>query len=378
MTRWRSYVPSVLDNLIWFILIGVVIFFATQTDKFLTPINLRNILVAASVLGILVVGQTFVLITSNFDLSSESTLGLAALIGLFLIVPPGSPTWGSGTVISPFLSIAIILVMGAAIGWVIGALITYGKMNNFIVTLAMLIILRGAMLRFTNGQAVSSIDSRPAEIFNWLGHESAFSLPWLGKVPISVLVMLAVFLIAYIVLKYRPFGRELYAIGGNRSAALASGIDPDKRVRQVYMISGFLAALAGWMLAGRISSVQSDLGEGYIFNVMAAAVIGGISLLGGRGSIVGALGGVLLLSIIDRGLNLMQVSVFWIQSIQGFVILLAMFIDAQKVRFRGAAVAASSTEPLDSTQDSRVGTEAVGMPGRSSAAVPGTARGDVT
>jgi simple sugar transport system permease protein len=376
MTRWRSYVPSVLDNLIWFILIGVVIFFATQTDKFLTPINLRNILVAASVLGILVVGQTFVLITSNFDLSSESTLGLAALIGLFLIVPPGSPTWGSGTEIPPLVSIAIILIMGAAIGWVIGALITYGKMNNFIVTLAMLIILRGAMLRFTNGQAVSSIDSRPAEIFNWLGHESAFSLPWLGKVPISVLVMLAVFLIAYIVLKYRPFGRELYAIGGNRSAALASGIDPDKRVRQVYMISGFLAALAGWMLAGRISSVQSDLGEGYIFNVMAAAVIGGISLLGGRGSIVGALGGVLLLSIIDRGLNLMQVSVFWIQSIQGFVILLAMFIDAQKVRFRGAALSTSRAASDDMAELNPIETLAVGVPERSSAR-GGTAHGDV-
>ncbi len=342
MTPWRRFLPAVLDNLIWFILVGVVIFFATQTDKFLTPVNLRNVLVAASVLGILVVGQTFVLITGNFDLSSESTLGLAALVGLFLIVPPGSPTWGAGTELPPFVSVAVILVMGAVIGWIIGALITFGKMNNFIVTLAMLIILRGAMLRFTNGQAVSSIDSRPAEIFNWLGHESAFSLPWLGKVPISVLVMLAVFLVAYIVLQYRPFGRELYAIGGNRSAALASGIDPDRRIRQVYMISGFLAALAGWMLAGRISSVQSDLGEGYIFNVMAAAVIGGISLLGGRGSIVGALGGVLLLSIIDRGLNLMQVSVFWIQSIQGFVILLAMFIDAQKVRFRGAVADTAS------------------------------------
>jgi len=374
MSLWRRYVPSVLDNLIWFILVGVVIFFATQTDKFLTPINLRNVLVAASVLGILVVGQTFVLITGNFDLSSESTLGLAALIGLFLIVPPGSPTWGAGTELSPFISVAIILIMGAAIGWVIGALITYGKMNNFIVTLAMLIILRGAMLRFTNGQAVSSIDSRPAEIFNWLGHESAFSLPWLGKAPISVLVMLGVFLVAYVVLKYRPFGRELYAIGGNRAAALASGIDPDKRIRQVYMISGFLAALAGWMLAGRISSVQSDLGEGYIFNVMAAAVIGGISLLGGRGSIVGALGGVLLLSIIDRGLNLMQVSVFWIQSIQGFVILLAMFIDAQKVRFRGAvATSGALIEEPELPSDATPGTSA----GNPTSTASGMARGDV-
>ncbi len=376
MMRWRSSVPAVLDNLIWLILIGVVLFFATQTDKFLTPINLRNILVAASVLGILVVGQTFVLITSNFDLSSESTLGLAALIGLFLIVPPGSPTWGSGTQIPPIAAIVVILAMGAGIGWVIGALITFGKMNNFIVTLAMLIILRGAMLRFTNGQAVTSIDSQPAEFFNWLGHESAFSLPWLGAVPISVLVMLAVFFVAYIVLKYRTFGRELYAIGGNRSAALASGIDPDKRVRQVYMISGFLAALAGWMLAGRISSVQSDLGEGYIFNVMAAAVIGGISLLGGRGSIVGALGGVLLLSIIDRGLNLMQVSVFWIQSIQGFVILLAMFIDAQKVRFRGPAMTAATSEAFDVSDDTR-DQNAETTASERSATTSGTAHGRV-
>jgi ribose/xylose/arabinose/galactoside ABC-type transport system permease subunit len=130
----------------------------------------------------------------------------------------------------------------------------------------------------------------------------------------------------------------LYAIGGNRPAAIASGIDADRRVRQVYVLSGFLAALAGWMLAGRVASVQVDLGNGYIFQVMAAAVIGGVSLQGGRGSMVGALGGVLLLSTIDRGLNLMQVSVFWIKLIQGLIILIAMFIDAQKVRFRAPVI----------------------------------------
>jgi ribose/xylose/arabinose/galactoside ABC-type transport system permease subunit len=132
------------------------------------------------------------------------------------------------------------------------------------------------------------------------------------------------------------------------------------------------------MLAGRISSVQSDLGEGYIFNVMAAAVIGGISLLGGRGSIVGALGGVLLLSIIDRGLNLMQVSVFWIQSIQGFVILLAMFIDAQKARFRGPALSTSRTATDDTSELNRAELEAVRVPDRASVVAGGTAHGDVT
>jgi ribose/xylose/arabinose/galactoside ABC-type transport system permease subunit len=337
---WRRFVPVVLDNLIWFILIGVGLFFASQTDKFLTPINFRNILTAAAVLGILVVGQTFVLITGNFDLSAESTLGLAAMVGLWLIVPTGTPTWGAGTEWSPIIAIVTILAGGAAIGWIIGALITFGKMNNFIVTLAMLIILRGAMLRVTEGQAVSSSGSAAAETFNWLGHESLFSLPWLGRVPVAAVVMLAVYAVAYLVLQHRPFGRELYAIGGNRAAALASGIDPDKRIRQAYTISGMLAAFAGWMLAGRVGSVQSNLGEGMIFNVFAAAVIGGISLQGGRGSIIGALGGVLLLSAINAGLNLMQVSVFWTRSIQGFVILVAMFIDAQKVRL--AAVTAGS------------------------------------
>ena len=141
-------------------------------------------------------------------------------------------------------------------------------------------------------------------------------------------------MIGHIILNHRRFGRELYAIGGNRQAAIASGIDADARVRQVYVLSGLLAAFAGWMLAGRVGSIQANLGEGYIFTVMAAAVIGGISLQGGRGTMLGALGGVLLLSTIDRGLNLMNVNVFWMKVIQGLIIMFAMFIDAQRVRFR--------------------------------------------
>lgn len=341
---WRKYIPGILDNLIWVILTGVILFFATQSDRFLTPTNFRNILVAASVLGLLVVGQSFVLITGNFDLSAESTLGFAALVGLWLIVPAGVPNRGGDLMLNPYISIATVLLGGALIGWSIGVLITVFKMNNFIVTLAMLIIIRGAILRFTNGQAVTSVNVDEAEVFSYLGHASLFTMPWLGRIPASVLVLLAVYAVAYVMLQHRPFGRELYAIGGNRAAALASGINPDRRVRQAYIISGVMAAFAGWMLAGRLGSVQQNLGEGMIFNVFAAAVIGGISLQGGRGSVVGALGGVLLLSVINAGLNLMRVSVFWVQSIQGFVILIAMFIDAQKVRFRGPPVSSAYTQ----------------------------------
>jgi len=342
-----KFVPALLDNLIWVILVLVFIFFMSQSPVFLSSTNITNILTAAAILGILVVGQTFVLITGNFDLSTESTLGLAGLVGMFLIVPSAPPFWGGDVMLNPYLAIITILAMGAAIGYLIGVLITVGKMNNFIVTLAMLLILRGLMMAFTQGTPISGLNYPPAETYFWLGHKALFEIPGVAKVPVAVVATALVFAIGHVILNHRRFGRELYAIGGNRQAAIASGIDADRRVRQVYVLSGLLAALAGWMLAGRVGSIQVNLGEGYIFTVMAAAVIGGISLQGGRGTMLGALGGVLLLSTIDRGLNLMSVSVFWVKVIQGLIIMLAMFIDAQRVRFSasGAVPAAAEAKP---------------------------------
>jgi len=320
----RRIIQFTLENLIWFILIAVLILFSILSPRFLQPITIINILLHASVLGILVVGQTFVLTTGNFDLSAESTLGLAAMVGVWLVAPPGPPGWGHGIMLSPFIAVPLMLFMGAAIGWTNGTLITRGKMNNFVVTLSMLIILRGAVLATTSGQTVAGAP----DIFNVAG--SAF----IGPIPLAVIIMFVTFAIAYIVMRFRPFGRELYAIGGNYKAALASGIDPNKRVLQAYIISGVLAAFAGWVLAGRVTAVPLNLGQGMIFEVFAAAVIGGISLQGGRGSMIGAFGGVLLLSAITTGLNLLAVDVFWIETIRGLIILIAMFIDAQKVRYR--------------------------------------------
>jgi ribose/xylose/arabinose/galactoside ABC-type transport system permease subunit len=122
-------------------------------------------------------------------------------------------------------------------------------------------------------------------------------------------------------------------VGGNRDAAQASGIDTGKRIRQIYIISGLIAAFSGWMFVGRLGSAVASMGQGMIFEIQAAAVIGGISLFGGRGSMIGALGGVLLLSAFDSGLALMRVSAFWIDTVRGGIILLAMIIDARKVSF---------------------------------------------
>ena len=344
--KLSRHIPGLLDNLIWFILVAVFVFFAAQSPHFLTSVNITNILSAASVLGVLVVGQSFVLITGNFDLSSESVLGLAAMMGVWLIVPALAPYWGGGYGVPPLLAIAAILAMGGLVGYVVGVLITMGRMNNFIVTLAMLLILRVLMLAFTQGNATNGMGFDPAQTFYWLGHATAIDIPGVVKLPVAVVAAAGVFVAGHVLLAYHRFGRELYAIGGNRQAAIASGVNADARVRQAYVISGVLAAFAGWILAGRVASIQVNLGEGYVFTVFAAAVIGGVSLQGGRGTMLGALGGVLLLSTIDRGLNLMKVSVFWIKVIQGLIIMIAMFVDAQRVRYRNVG-----TEADDPTAD---------------------------
>lgn len=323
-----------LRNLIWILLAAVIVFFSLTTSSFLTVPNFINILFNASVLGILVIGQTFTLLTGNFDLSLESTLGLCGLLGIWLITAAGTPYYGSGLMLSVWLAVPLLLAVGALIGLINGWLITAMKMNNFVVTLAMLIIVRGVTLVLNNGQTAYSI----SETYNWIG------LGKMGLLPVPVVLMALFFWGAHVVIAYTPFGRELYAVGANRNAALASGVRPDRRILQVYVISGLLAAFAGWMLSARLTNAMSSMGEGMIFEVFAAAVIGGVSLKGGQGTVLGALGGVLLLATINAGLNLMNVSVYWIQTIRGAIILVAMLIDAQKIRYVAPAVHAAPSE----------------------------------
>ncbi len=327
----RTYVPGLLNNLIWVLIVIVAVGFSLVSNKFLRLETLSNILLHASVLGILVVGQTLVFVTGNFDLSAESTVGLTAFIGAWLILPARSPANGSGLMLPVFLSIVIMLAVGSLVGWINGSLITRLRMNNFIVTLAMQIALRGIVLVINNGFPVFGTPSA----FNWLGSGR------IGPIPVAIVVVILFFVIGYAVLHRSRFGRELYAIGSNSSAARVAGVNTDRRVRQVYVISGVLAAVAGLMLAGQVSAVTTDMGQNMTFDIFAAAVIGGVSLNGGRGSMLGALGGVLLLSAIAAGLNLVNISPFWLDPVRGLVILLAMLLDAQKTRFRLPAPAAS-------------------------------------
>jgi len=331
-------VPVLLDNLIWFLLLLALIIFSALTNRFFTVNNVTNILVHSAVLGIMVIGQSFTLITGNFDLSAESNLGLIAVLGAFLMTASGEPSNGSGLLLNPLLALLVMFGTGLLIGAINGLLITRLKMNNFIVTLSMLIIIRGLAFLVTHGKTVTGI---PAS-FKALGHAYA------GPVPISVIVLLAAFALAFFVMRYTRFGRDLYPVGGNSDAASVSGIDSQRRIRQAYLISGAMAAFAAWIELGRLGVGATRIGENMIFEIQAAAVIGWISLFGGRGTMLGALGGVLLLSSINSGLNLLQVSGFAIDMVRGIVILGAMLIDAQKVRYtmppRIPAGAASTTK----------------------------------
>jgi ribose/xylose/arabinose/galactoside ABC-type transport system permease subunit len=325
----RKIIVWILDNLIWFLLLATVILFSILSDRFLTEVNLTNIVIHAAVIGILVAGQAFTLVTGNFDLSSEAILGFTALAAAWLMLPTGSPTFGGGILLSPYVAIPIMLIIGVGIGFINGFLITRLKVNAFVVTLAMQLIIRGVMMPITAGNTMARLPDQ----FKELGNGT------LGPIPISVIALVLTFVVSHIIMKYRPFGRSLYAVGGNKNAALAAGINPDRRILQVYIISGLLAAFAGWMMAGRTGVVVQNMGKGYIFEVMAASVIGGISLQGGRGSMIGAFGGVLLLSTINSGLSLMRISTFWIEIARGLIILVAMLIDAQKVRYTSSHAA---------------------------------------
>jgi simple sugar transport system permease protein len=307
LARYRDL--ALVPALVVILVVGGLI-----NGTFLTGNNLLNVLGAASALALLVLAETLILLTGKFDLSLESTAGLAPALGIMLVIPAAAA--GFGTELPVWVGIVVILLVGAVVGVINGFLTVKLGLNAFVVTLAMLTILRGVQVGTTEGKTLFDAP----EAFFTIG-----SGTFVG-VPISAWIAGAAFLIAGLVLRYHRAGRALYAIGGNADAARAAGIRVDRIAFVVFVIGGMLAALAGLVLAGRIGAIDANLGDGMIFTVFAAAVIGGVSLDGGRGTIFGALCGVLLLSMVDNLLTLAHVEPFWIKAIYGGIILFALIL----------------------------------------------------
>lgn len=311
--EWTSMLRRQELVLVPAIVVAIVVG-ALLSDVFLTKDNFVNILQQSSVLAVVVIAEALVLIVGKFDLSLESVVGFAPALAGYLMVSESAA--GVGWELPAAVGIAVALLVGAAIGVINGMLIVKLRLNAFIVTLAMLILLRGVTLGITNGRTIYNLP----DSFLYLGSAS-----WLG-VPASVWVAGLAFLGCGLFLRYHRVGRAMYAIGGNPESARAAGIRVDRVLLGTFVVAGLLAAVAGMMLTGRIASVPANQGQNLIFMVFAAAVIGGVSLDGGRGTMFGALTGVLLLGIIQNILTLSQLASFWIEAVFGAIILIALMI----------------------------------------------------
>ncbi|MFV0426609.1 MAG: ABC transporter permease [Beutenbergiaceae bacterium] len=300
---------SVLPGLILVAVIGAII-----SPAFLSAANLTLILRQSAELGIVVIGLTFILLTGKLDISLESTVGLAPMVAAWLMVP--AVMGGLGVEIHPALAILATLAIGVLIGLANGLMVVKVGLDPFIVTLAMLILLRGVILGISEGKTLAGLP----DAFRYIGSARWFDIP------AAIWVTGILFLIAGLVLRYTTWGRALYAIGGNADAARAAGIRVDFVLITAFIAASALAAFAGLMLAGRLASVTSGMGENMIFSALAAAVIGGVQLNGGQGRIVGALMGVLLLGTLTNVLTLAGVPTFWINAVYGAVILFALFV----------------------------------------------------
>ncbi len=307
-TRMRDEL-ALLQLIVLAMIIGTIL-----QPAFLSKANLINVLQQSSELSVLVLAEAIILIVAKFDLSLESIVGVAPMFAAWLVTDAALS--GSGLMINGYLAVFLLIATGVAIGAFNGWLIVKLRLNAFITTLAMLILLRGVTIGLTNGRTLYDL---PAP-FLFLGNAR-----WIG-VPLSVWLSGVLFAIGAYFLAYHRFGRALYAIGGNAEAARAAGIRVDQYVWTVFAVAGGLAALSGLMLTGRMASVLSGQGQGMIFTVFAACVIGRISLNGGKGSILGALGGVILLGIISNILTLSNIQTFWISATYGAIILLSLIL----------------------------------------------------
>lgn len=291
--------------------------YTLKPDLFLTKAYLVDtVLKYQTELALVVLAEALVLIVGKFDLSLESVVGIAPAIAVFMVVGStdflGAP-WPTWTVLP------VALVFGALVGLFNGLLIVKFKLSAFIVTLAMLIALRGLQLAVVGGATMSNLANR-IPVIDYLGSLRVLTLP------LSIWIVVLCFAVGIVVMGYTRVGRSLYAVGGNPAAARAAGIRVERVIWTTLVIAGVLAAFAGLMLSARLGSVAANQGDGMIFTVFAAAVIGGISLDGGKGTLFGALSGVVLLGLIQNVLTLAQVKADQIQAVNGLVILVALVL----------------------------------------------------
>lgn len=295
---------------VYMALLLLFIIMSIASSSFLTVTNLFNILKQNAVYGVLAVGMTFVIVTGGIDLSVGAIVAMSACFATKL-------AQGDAPVIAAIL---VGILAGVACGAFSGFFIAYAGIPAFIATLASCTMARGIVFVFTDGRPITGV----SDGYKYIGRGS-----W-GPVPVMVVIYIIFLIAGAFLLKYTKYGRHVFAIGGNKRAALVSGVNVKLTEFMAYVICGFCAAFAGIMLSSRIQTGQPAGGEGYELDAITAAVIGGASLSGGKGSVFGSFIGILVVGILTNGLDLMGVSSYYQQIIKGAIILLAVLADRKK------------------------------------------------
>jgi rhamnose transport system permease protein len=292
-------------------LVLLVFVLATIKDHgFASGNSVQQLLVGASLIALLGVGETMVIVTRNIDLSVGSVLGLSAFVVGDLFRTQHIPVW-SGFVIA--------IAIGATAGAVNGLITTLVRVPSLVVTLAMLYIIRGLDAKLVNGNIV--VPAQVPHAFVEVGYRTLFGVPWL-----AIIVIVVVAAVGYAMHVFRPC-RDLYAIGSNPEAAVLAGIPSGRRVFAAFTASGALAGLGGALFLALFSQVDNSAGLGYELNVVAAVVVGGVAIFGGSGTVLGAALGALLLNTIQQGLVAVRISSFWDEAVAGGLLLAAIAVD---------------------------------------------------
>jgi erythritol transport system permease protein len=320
------------------IALGVVLaFFSVMAPNFLSTANFLIMFKHVAITAILAIGMSFVILTGGIDLSVGSIAGLGGMVAGALILN-GLTIAPLGVVVYPSIAmvVVIVLLLGGLAGFANGVLVSRFKVAPFIATLGMLYVARGAAMLLSNGATFPNLTGRED-----LGNTG---FPWLGAgtvlgLPVTVLIMAAIALVAAFVARDTPFGRRVYAVGGNERAALLSGVRVDRVKIAVYVISGVCAALVGLVVSSELVAAHPASGETFELSAIAAVVLGGASLSGGRGTVGGALIGACVIGVLGDGLVMMGVSEFWQMVVKGLVIIAAVVLDQLQGRLAAAGKA---------------------------------------
>lgn len=320
--KWGRFNAFLSKYGIVLILLAMMLAFSLLSEGFFTTRNIFNIIRQISFMGLIAIGVTMVIITGGIDLGSGSVLALAAVLATSLAQIQESATLKyPGLIVPVIIPIVVALGIGAITGMINGGLISKFKIPPFIATLGMMTVARGFALIYSNKPL-----SQLTPDYNFIGQGAIFGVPF----PVILLIVVAVAI--HVMLNNTPFGRYIYALGGNEQAARISGVNIDRVKIGVYTLAGVLSGLAGLVVSSRVGSGQPGQGVGIELDAIAAAVIGGTSLSGGIGTIWGTIVGALIIGVLDNGLILLNVDQYWITIVKGTIIVVAVVIDQRKNR----------------------------------------------